>query len=551
MLSEGDQPPTRAALPPLSRRWLGLLALLAGEYLWMSMRFDAQPLMLRAGVSGIFGYLGVAAPLFVVIAGAIYLLAGERLRADAALLVDAQRERVPLWPCLLVNLASYAGLYALTQSIVALPLEEDVLPTSWIVGWLGLSLLTALSLLAAAVPWRAALPLLRRTFGLLLAGAGAGVLAWIAGIASNEMFETLTGATLVSVYAILYPFAHGNIIYQPDLAILGVGDFFIEVSPVCSGFEGIGLIFVFTIVYLASARHHLRFPRALLLIPLAIVLVWIGNAVRIALLIAVGKLISPEIALSGFHSKAGWLFFVAVALSMIALAQRSSYFSRAVRVDDQGVPTWNPTATYLAPQLALIGSTLVMGLLSTGFDHFYAVRVLAVALALYVNREHLPAPRWPPSWHAPVIGVVVFVVWILVVPHPKTEDLVALRLHLAQMSTPVRALYLTMRVIGFSITVPIAEELAFRAFLLRRLVSADFLEVPKDKLTPFALIVSSLAFGALHDREWVGGTIAGLAYALAQRARGRTADAVVAHAITNAIIAVDVLAFGQDWLWVH
>ena len=40
---------------------------------------------------------------------------------------------------------------------------------------------------------------------------------------------------------------------------------------------------------------------------------------RIALLIAVGVNISPEIALSGFHSKAGWLFFCGIALALIAL----------------------------------------------------------------------------------------------------------------------------------------------------------------------------------------------------------------------------------------
>jgi hypothetical protein len=44
--------------------------------------------------------------------------------------------------------------------------------------------------------------------------------------------------------------------------------------------------------------------------------------------------------------------------------------------------------------------------------------------------------------------------------------------------------------------------------------------------------------------------MAGVAYALAQRARGRTADAVVAHAVTNGLITIDVLVFGADWLWV-
>src|SRR5207344_659433 len=101
---------------------------------------------------------------------------------------------------------------------------------------------------------------------------------------------------------------------------------------------------------------RLWFPRALLLLPIATALVFVGNALRIALLIAVGIYLSPEVALSGFHSKAGWLFFCAIALSLIAFVQHTRWFARAAATpasaDD--APTWNPALTYLAPLLALI-----------------------------------------------------------------------------------------------------------------------------------------------------------------------------------------------------
>jgi CAAX prenyl protease-like protein len=98
--------------------------------------------------------------------------------------------------------------------------------------------------------------------------------------------------------------------------------------------------------------------------------------------------------------------------------------------------------------------------------------------------------------------------------------------------------------------VPIAEELGFRAFLLRRLISHDFVDVPKTQLTIRAVLVSSLAFGLMHSGAWLGGTVAGLAYAYAQGLRGRTSDAVVAHGVTNGLICIQVLVFGADWLWV-
>ncbi|HET6335628.1 MAG TPA: CAAX prenyl protease-related protein, partial [Polyangiales bacterium] len=110
--------------------------------------------------------------------------------------------------------------------------------------------------------------------------------------------------------------------------------------------------------------------------------------------------------------------------------------------------------------------------------------------------------------------------------------------------------WIAVRVVGSCLVVPIAEELAFRAYLLRRLISPNFLEVSKTQLTVVSFLASSLAFGLLHGRDWIAATVAGVAYALAQRVRGRTSDAVVAHAVTNALIAIAVLVFGAYWLWV-
>jgi CAAX prenyl protease-like protein len=97
-------------------------------------------------------------------------------------------------------------------------------------------------------------------------------------------------------------------------------------------------------------------------------------------------------------------------------------------------------------------------------------------------------------------------------------------------------------------TVPIAEELAFRGFLLRRIVASDFTAVSPRTFTWPSVVLSSLAFGALHQR-WIAGTIAGLCYASAQLRRGRLGDAIVAHVATNTLIAADVLLRGAWWLW--
>jgi len=110
------------------------------------------------------------------------------------------------------------------------------------------------------------------------------------------------------------------------------------------------------------------------------------------------------------------------------------------------------------------------------------------------------------------------------------------------------AVWLGWRILGTVVTVPLAEELAFRGYLLRRLVAHEFEAVAARRFSWVGLLVSSLAFGALHGRL-LAGTLAGMCYALAYRRRGELADAVVAHATTNAALAVWVMTVGSwsDW----
>ena len=67
-------------------------------------------------------------------------------------------------------------------------------------------------------------------------------------------------------------------------------------------------------------------------------------------------------------------------------------------------------------------------------------------------------------------------------------------------------------------------------------------------LSSVLCLPSSILFGALHGR-WLAGTVAGMFYAWAMYRRGKTGDAILAHAITNALIAADVLILGNWTLW--
>ena len=88
---------------------------------------------------------------------------------------------------------------------------------------------------------------------------------------------------------------------------------------------------------------------------------------------------------------------------------------------------------------------------------------------------------------------------------------------------------------GTAVVVPIAEELAFRGYLARRLIHASFQRVPVGSFTMVSFLGSSFLFGMAHE-EWLLGIFAGMAYAAVLYRRRNLADAIVAHGVTNALL---------------
>ena len=120
---------------------------------------------------------------------------------------------------------------------------------------------------------------------------------------------------------------------------------------------------------------------------------------------------------------------------------------------------------------------------------------------------------------------------------------------LAAMEPTKRMTWIIFRVAAAVITVPLAEELAFRAFLMRRIMSGDVESVAYRSVTLVAILLSSVVFGLMHGRLWVAGIVAGVAYAFAAKRTNRLGEAVAAHATTNLLLAVWVLTRGDWGLW--
>ena len=206
------------------------------------------------------------------------------------------------------------------------------------------------------------------------------------------------------------------------------------------------------------------------------------------------------------------------------------------------------------PFLAILAASFISKSASGYFEWLYPLRFIAAAITLWYFRSEYRKLDWRFGWIAPATGMTIFLAWILpgwIVPGLSTHEPLASPLGsaLAALSPPMRVAWIAFRVAAAVVTVPIAEELAFRGYLARRLVSGNFDQVSFRSLTLLSVCLSSVAFGVMHGGHWFVGIFAGLAYAAVLKWRGRIGDAVVAHATSNLLLAAWVLTRGDWSLW--
>jgi exosortase E/protease (VPEID-CTERM system) len=394
---------------------------------------------------------------------------------------------------------------------------------------------------------------------------------------TKRLWDISGGPTVDLVEFLLAPFADGPVV-RPEPFVIGSETFQVRIKEDCGGFHGIGLITMLLAGYLWWFRPIHRFPQSFLLFPIGILLTLTANVVRITALILVGIWIDPKIAVDGFHSQAGWITFLVVGLGMIWVVQQMRFFTIAPPADElpseqaddadraavalpatafapapssePGISHGPSTVACLLPFLALTAVTILTQAFTSGFNYLYPLRVITVAAVLWSLRRHYAPGREPISIVAVAIGVLTFLVWMALAPGYGLEDPEKVAaMDPAQLGQPWALLWLLFRVAGYTITVPIAEELVFRGFLARRLIDDDVERVPVGTFTWLSFLASSLAFGLMHGADWPRATLAGIAFALALYQRRRLSDAIVAHATINACLAGYVIATGSWTEW--
>ncbi len=370
----------------------------------------------------------------------------------------------------------------------------------------------------------------------------------------SDLFKTLTFDT-VAWSASAFGF---DLQSNPAEALLGTDVFVIKIDERCSGIEGLALITTFLLGYVVLFWRHLLPARVLLVVlPVGLFLSWWLNTVRIMVLIWIGLNVSPDLAVGAFHSHAGWLMFSILAIFLVLVVHRVSWFQRPAGPDASAVvsqssapglaPTPAPTlpafwddwnAARILPFAVFMFSALLASTFSQTPALIYPARFVLVAMSLWVFRAHLKQMLWRVDPLSVAAGGVIGVLWLMTATTGAYGPLTAA---LQTLAPGLLVLWVVTRVLGTTVLVPVVEELFFRSYLLEKLGAARSVAG-----AVLAICVSTVAFALLHDR-WIAAGLAGLVFAaLVLRPSGRLCDAIVAHVTANGVIAAFAV-FMQDW----
>ena len=348
---------------------------------------------------------------------------------------------------------------------------------------------------------------------------------WLWG--ENRVLTRLTFQAVSGVFAL----TGTELFTLPGERIIGFKDFSVRIASGCSGAEGVALVAVFMGLYALLARRTLRMgPYWAVLFPLAVCLSWILNILRISVLIWLGANVSPQLAVDGFHSYAGWLMFSLLAFAVLAIVHNMAFFhtKSAAPGTRPGLPVRaDPLFARIVPFILFMMSGTITPLLWENPADGYPLRVAFMLLGLAVFWPALRAIDWragPADW---LTGCAVAAMWLLLAPETAAST--------AQAPDPF---WILCRLLGTVLLVPVIEELFFRAYVLERIAGTS--AAPSWRVLA-GLVVSSLLFAALHDR-WVVGAVAGAAFGLLYLRTRRPGGAVQAHMLANAIIAAVAIA---------
>ena len=532
-------------------RSLFFILLLVLEICILTIHFDTQefkkidlPLLNLLGFSGEFLRFAIATM------GALVIFLSTRLKIISPFFnQNSVNLNWKLW--LSVHFFLILGLYGLSDLIFK-GIPENVINNTTIiniviVSWLLVGVFSLLFWLLAITSYSCWIRFISQERRILYLSIVTGFLVWGISQLSQMAWRSLADLTFWFANYILQ-IAYSDVVFDLSRMMLGTSNFKVIISSQCSGYEGISLVTVFLCVYLWVDKDRLRFPHAFFLFPIGVTAIFLLNSLRIAILIAIGSSWSPEIAVGGFHSNAGWIAFVFISVGLVLICQHLAFFKKEFTDNIKPTLVNNTGATFLLlPFIVLLAFLLFSSLFIIKFDWLYPLRIIGTAGVLWYFRNYYKKYVKNISSNSVIIGILVFVIWIILVPSSSFANQEFAN-ELFSVYPVLTYSWLFFRIAGASIIIPVTEELVFRGYLIAKLIDNRFETVKAGQFTWLSFLGSSVLFGLMHG-EWLAGIIAGMCFAFAFYKRGELYDAIIAHITANILLSAYVVGT-QNWsLW--
>lgn len=502
---------------------LELLAINALRHIYGFECYTEELAFCEAAKSLIVASYGLGATLIIL------AFFARSLFAD--LLAEAGIKTLPV----AVNLT---GLAVLAASLPLLRMELSVFQVVLLAGlWLVAIVMViggALLMFAPRARWRA---FLGQAGWTLPAAALAGTAAPFIGLQMQSTWSkgALADWTFVLVTQMMEWWGQ-PIETFPDNKIIGAEGFFVNIAPACSGIEGLVLTTVFALIYVTLFRADLRFPQALLILPVALLASWLLNAVRISILIQIGISGQPELAVGGFHSHAGWLMFTLLSLTIVLTTHALPFLKkRNARPSSTLPPFWSdPVVAQIMPFFVFMASALLASTFAADPANAYPARALAMFLGLALVWRYFRTLPWRLDPVAVGVGIFIAIYWVVLSDPPENAAAYA------EAGALWAAVWVFSRVVGTTLLVPLIEEVFFRGYLMDRLGP----EGSARWRIVLSVVVTTALFAALHDR-WIEAAIAGVLFAWLKLRRGNISDPIIGHIVANGLIAGWAIATGN------
>jgi uncharacterized protein len=186
--------------------------------------------------------------------------------------------------------------------------------------------------------------------------------------------------------------------------------------------------------------------------------------------------------------------------------------------------------------------------------YLYPIKTISVAFVLYLFRNRYPEIELRRLLSlrqlaiSVLCGIIVFVLWIQMDFSLYPLDSSRGFNPLLFQSQAVKSAMIAIRLAGAVLVVPVMEELFWRSFFLRYVVSQNFATVTIGTFTWSSFLVVTLFFGLEHDLFFAG-IMAGVAYNLLLYYTRSISHCIIAHALTNLLLGIYVLATHKWYFW--